>query len=67
MARVDPALDRERGLLLLHAVTPEDGVRPERSMAATLADAVHELADWLGVEGVEVIGPVPPAWRRALG
>ncbi|HET8527205.1 MAG TPA: crosslink repair DNA glycosylase YcaQ family protein [Actinomycetota bacterium] len=67
VARVDPAVDREGGRLLVHAVTPEDGIRPDRSNAATVAGAVHELADWLGAERVEVTGPVPPAWRRSLG
>ena len=67
LARVDPALDRDRGRLLVHAVTPENGVRPDRSTAATLAGAVHELAGWLGAERVEVTGAVPAAWRRALG
>jgi uncharacterized protein YcaQ len=67
VARVDPALDRERGRLLLHAVTPEDGVKADRSTAAALAGAVHELAGWLGADGVEVTGVVPSAWRRSLG
>jgi uncharacterized protein len=67
LARVDPALDREGGRLLVHTVTPEDGIRPDRSTAATLAGAVHELARWLGADSVEVTGTVPPAWRRSLG
>src|SRR5262245_17445657 len=67
LARVDPAFDREGGRLLLHTVTPEDGVKPDRSTAAALAGAVHELASWLGAEGVEVTGTIPPAWKRSLG
>lgn len=67
VARVDPALDRGRGRLQLHAATPEDGVRPDRSNATTLAEAVHELAGWLGADTVEVTGVVPSAWRRSLG
>jgi uncharacterized protein len=67
VARVDPALDRQRGRLLVHAVTPEDGVRPDRSSGATLASAVHELAGRLGADRVEVTGAVPTLWRRALG
>ncbi|HKE54867.1 MAG TPA: crosslink repair DNA glycosylase YcaQ family protein [Actinomycetota bacterium] len=67
LARVDPALDRERGRLLVHTVTPEDGVRADRASAATLAGAVHELAGWLGAEDVEVTGPAPSVWRRPLG
>lgn len=67
LARVDPALDRDRGRLLLHALTPEVGVKPDRSTAATLAGAVHELAGWLGADRVEVTGPAPSEWRRLLG
>jgi uncharacterized protein YcaQ len=67
LARVDPAVDREGGRLLVHAVTPEVGVRPDRSTAATVAGAVHELAAWAGADGIQVTGPVPAAWRRGLG
>jgi uncharacterized protein YcaQ len=66
LARVDPALDRDRGRLLLHALTPEVGVKPDRSTAATMAGAVHELAGWLGADRVEVTGPAPSVWRRLL-
>jgi uncharacterized protein YcaQ len=67
IARVDPAVDRERGRLLVHAVTPEDGQRPVRSSAPTVAAAIHELGAWVGADTVEVTGPVPSAWRRGLG
>lgn len=67
LARVDPAVDREGGRLLVHAVTPEEGIKPDRAAAATLAGAVNELAGWLGAERVEVTGPVPNTWRRSLG
>ena len=67
LARLDASVDRERGRLLLHTVTPEDGVRPARSDGATLAGAVHELAAWLGADRVEVTGAVPSVWRRSLG
>jgi uncharacterized protein YcaQ len=67
VARVDPAMDRERGRLLVHAVTPEVGVKADRSNAAVVAEAVGELAAWLGADGIEVAGPVPSAWRRSIG
>lgn len=67
LARVDPAVDRERGRLLVHAVTPESSVTADRSSAATVAAAVHDLATWAGADDVEVTGPVPAAWRRGLG
>src|SRR5262245_51668264 len=67
LARVDPAVDRVRGRLPVHAVTPEDGRSPDRSTAAAVAGAIHELAAWAGAGTIEVTGPVPTAWRRGLG
>jgi uncharacterized protein YcaQ len=67
VARVDSAADRARGVLVVGAVTPEPGVRPNRSSGATVATAVRELAAWTGAAALEVSGPVPQAWRRALG
>lgn len=66
VARVDPAVDRHRGRLLVHAVTPEPGVRPDRSSAVALAGAVNELASWVGTDAIEVTGSVPAVWRRSL-
>lgn len=66
VARVDPAVDRAHGVLVVGAVTPEPGVRPNRSSGAAIAAAVRELAAWTGSEALEVTGPAPPAWRRAL-
>jgi uncharacterized protein YcaQ len=67
LALVDPAADRDRGVLVVGAVTPEPGVRPGRATASALATAVHDLAAWTRSTAIEVTGPVPPAWRRALG
>jgi uncharacterized protein len=67
LARVDPAVDRERGRLLLHAVTPEAGVAADRSTARSVAAAIRDLATWAGAGDIEVTGPVPPVWRRVLG
>jgi uncharacterized protein YcaQ len=67
VARVDPAVDRERGRLVLNAVHAEDGVRPARDLGPVVAEAVHELATWAGASRVELAGPVPAAWRRAIG
>jgi hypothetical protein len=66
IARVDSAADRGRRRLVVHAVTPEVGVRPARTNAAVVAGAVHELAAWTGAEGVEVGERVPSVWRREL-
>jgi uncharacterized protein YcaQ len=67
VARVDPAADRDRGRLVVHAVHPEPGVRPTRELGRAVAAAVHDLADWVGASRADLAGPAPDAWRRALG
>jgi uncharacterized protein YcaQ len=64
VARVDPAFDRERSALRVHAIVPEPDVRPSRSNAAAVATAVNDLAAWLGVTAIDVSPSVPPPWRR---
>lgn len=67
VARVDPAFDRDRDRLVLNAVLAEDGVRPSRELGPVVAAAVQELATWGGAARIDVEGPVPGSWRRALG
>lgn len=66
LARVDPALDRERGRLVVNAVHSEDGVRPAREDGPAVAGAVEDLARWAGASTIELAGSVPTVWRRAL-
>jgi hypothetical protein len=67
VARVDPAVDREGGRLVLNAVHPEDGARPAQELGPVIGAAVHELAGWAGAGRVDLEGPAPDVWRRALG
>lgn len=67
VARVDSAVDRERGRLVLNAVHAEDGTRPTRELGPVVAGAIHELAAWVGASRVDMEGPVPDAWRRSIG
>jgi uncharacterized protein YcaQ len=64
VGRVDPAMDRRTGRLLVHAVHAE----PDAPAAAgpALAAALHELARFLGADRVELREPPPPVWRRAF-
>jgi uncharacterized protein len=64
VGRVDLAMDRRRGRLLVHAVHAE----PDAPAAAgpALAAALHELAAFLGADQVELRQPSPPVWRSAL-
>jgi uncharacterized protein YcaQ len=66
VARVDPAFDRERGRLLVNAIHAEDGVRPVRELGPVVVGAVQELAAWGGANRIDVVGPIPNAWRGAL-
>ena len=67
IGQVDTSMDRRRGRLRLNAIhaTPDApaGVRTTRAVAR----AIEALAAFLGGAEVEVTGPVPERWRRALG
>jgi uncharacterized protein len=67
VALVDPAMDRANGRLLVRAVHAEPGVRTTRESGRPVAEAVRDLASWLGVTEIELDGSVPAAWRSGLG
>ena len=64
VGRVDPALDRARGRLVVHAVHAE----PDAPAAAgpVLAAALGELAAFLGADGLELRRPPPAVWRAGF-
>jgi uncharacterized protein len=64
VGRVDPALDRRSGRLVVHAVHPEPGAPAAAGPA--VATAVAELAAFLGAGGVELRQPPPKIWRGAF-
>ncbi len=61
--RVDLALDRAQGRLVVRAVHAEP--RIDREAGRALAVTLKELADFLGAQTIEY-GRVPSAWRKAL-
>jgi hypothetical protein len=67
VARVDPAMDRANRRLLVRAVHAEPGVRTTRESGRPVAEAVWDLASWLGATEIELDGSVPAAWRSGLG
>jgi uncharacterized protein len=67
VARVDPAMDRANGRLLIRAVHAEPGVRTTLESGRPVAQAVRDLASWLGATDIELDGSVPAAWRSGLG
>lgn len=67
VARVDPAMDRANGRLLIRAVHAEPDVRTTIESGRPVAGAVRDLASWLGATDIELDGSVPAAWRSGLG
>jgi len=66
-ARIDPAMDRANQRLLVRAVHAEPGVRTTLESGRPVAEAVRDLASWLGATEIELDGSVPAAWRSGLG
>ncbi len=66
VARVDLKADRQARLLLVQAAWAEPGCPAETATA--LATSLHELADWLALRDVVVVGPgdLAPAIARVL-
>jgi uncharacterized protein YcaQ len=64
VGRVDPALDRARGRLVVNAVHAEPDAPPTAGPA--LAAALHDLAAFLGATGVDLRQPPPPIWGQAF-
>ena len=64
VGRVDPALDRTNGRLVVHAVHAEPGA--PASAGPAVAAALHDLAAWLGADGVDLDQPPPEVWRAAF-
>lgn len=66
IGRVDPAMDRKRGRLMVQAIHAEPGVRPSLKSGRAVARALEDLAGFLGAGEVEYRGSVPDSWRKAL-
>jgi uncharacterized protein len=64
VGRVDPALDRRGGRLVVHALHAEPGA--PASAGPSVAGALADLASFLGASGVDLRQPPPKAWRAAF-
>jgi uncharacterized protein YcaQ len=62
--RVDPAYDRKEQRLVVNAVHAELGQASETGRA--VLTALEELGTFLGARSIDVVGPVPRVWRKAL-
>ncbi len=66
IGRIDPLMDRKQARLCVHAVHAEPGTPCTSEAGQRVAQAIHELADFLGAEETTFTKRVPAAWRRAL-
>ena len=64
IGRVDPALDRAGGRLVVNAIHPEPDA--PASAGAAVATALQELAAFLGATGTDLGQPPPGVWRTGF-
>jgi uncharacterized protein len=64
VGRVDPALDRRSGRLVVHALHAEPGA--PTAAGPGVAAALGDLAAFLGAGGVDLGQPPPEVWRTAF-
>ena len=64
IGRVDPALDRATGRLVVHAIHPEPGAPAAAGPA--VATALGELAGFVGATGLDLRQPPPEVWRTGF-
>jgi uncharacterized protein YcaQ len=67
IGRVDAAMDRGQGALLLHSVHAEPNAPMTLRAGRAIGQAIDGLASFLGATKVDVAGAVPERWRRGLG
>jgi uncharacterized protein len=64
IGRVDPALDRATGRLVVHAIHPEPDA--PASAGPAVATALQELAGFVGATGLDLRQPPPEVWRTGF-
>jgi uncharacterized protein YcaQ len=65
IGRVDPAMDRTRGRLVVNAIHHEPDA--PASAGPAVAAALGDLAAFLGADGVDLGQPPPAIWRTGFG
>lgn len=66
VGRVDPKMDRETGVLHVHAIHAEPGTHKDGAIGRRLARALASLAEFLKATDVHVSRRAPTAWRKRL-
>ncbi len=66
IGRIDPAMDRSKGVLNVNAVHLEPGAPQDRKTARAVRDAIEELGEHLGAAEIHYNKKIPEAWQRVL-
>ena len=64
IGRIDPAMDRDSGALVVHAVHAE--VESTRAHGRAVAGAIEELAGFLGARAIRYGRRIAPVWKPDL-
>jgi uncharacterized protein YcaQ len=63
VGRIDPVMERARGVLKINAVYAEHAAPATRPAVRAMADAVERLAEFLGASKIELPRRVPRGWE----
>jgi uncharacterized protein YcaQ len=66
IGRVDAAMDRARSRLAVKAIHAEPDAPMTLRAGRSIGGAIQNLAGFLGASALDVLGPVPDAWRPQL-
>ena len=66
IGRIDPTMDRANQRLTINAVYAERDAPKSRQTARAIADAIEDLAGFLGAKEIVYTRRVPAAWKRDL-
>ncbi len=66
VGRIDPRVDRSRGVLTINAVHSEPGTELENGTVEEIGETIARLAKFLGCEKVEFTKKIPREWKSYL-
>jgi len=67
IGRLDLAVDRSRGILVVRAVHAEPGAPTGVRVVRAIGSALRDLAAFAGANSVDVVGPMPRGWSGLAG
>ena len=67
IGRIDPQLDKKEEKLVINSVHAEPGAPGGKEISSMVRETIERLSDFIGAKEVVYNGPVPAAWKSALG